>query len=438
VCMAEDGSSSRGEQLLRVLTSFAARKRLDETMPPRLSKAAHELLEEILEHHMRTVEEGLVLNYDKDGKALMHRVLKPLREKERKHVPVGTLELELRPAKGSFHRWLAQEPGEERQRGIAGNNRILDGVAGWDLRWLEGTGAICYERAASRVANERPGCGGMPDASFMRGVVSTEILPTATANGGDHYVLVSGRAEPRFMTVEEVSRAFGLPSHSPVMGPLLGRLLDGEKKKDALSELQAVSALGEGVHVGLCARLVERLMERGVIAPGMTYGSAFSGVDLMAAAVEKVMGQAWEHRFASENARKKRAALRSAWACRGLTPEAVYWDATGEEATSAPQVDLWSMTASCKEFSQRKHEPTEEGQWTSLGAVHRSLDYVRVVRPKAVLIENVNAESVMRPLTAMVGRIGGYAWWAGVLSPETHAEDPMKRERFFIVGERLA
>jgi hypothetical protein len=436
-CAEADGEDSRGKQMLRVLTSIAARARLDAALPEDMSSEARELLEQILAHHMKTTEEEVVMEYDAAGQALTHRILKPLRDIEKKRTLVTRLQLPEARATASFHRWLTERPEEERLRSIAGNHRILQGIALWDLSWMEGAGVVCYERAASRVQHERPHSGGAPGADFLKGVVSMEVLPTATANGGHHYVLVSATAEPRFLTVEEVSRAFGVPAASPVMAPLLGRLLPEERKEDEMTAIQAVGALGEGVHVGLCKRLVAMLADRGVIGPGMRYGSAFSGIDLVAAAVEEVFGANWTHCFASELDKKKRAALRSAWSQRGLGPDWVFWDARQAAATGAPAVDLWAMTASCKEFSQLRHHPTTAGQWSSLDDVNRSLDYVRTARPRAVLIENVTGATIVRPLAAMVGGITGYAWSAGVLSPVTHAEAPMERERFFVLGERL-
>ena len=136
------------------------------------------------------------------------------------------------------------------------------------------------------MAQERK---GKPDAEFMKGVVKTAELPTATASGPDHYVVIAPGGEARFMTVQEVSRSFGVPAESPLAAML-------NDKKGPLTVNQAVGCLGRSVHAGVARRLVATLMERGTLARGLTYGSAYSGVDTFAAAVEAEMEVDWKIR----------------------------------------------------------------------------------------------------------------------------------------------
>ena len=82
------------------------------------------------------------------------------------------------------------------------------------------------------------------------------------------------------MTVQEVCRSFGVPAESPLASVL-------EDAKGPLTANQAVGCLGRSVHVGVARRLVATLVARGTVAKGMTYGSAYSGVDTFAAAVEE-------------------------------------------------------------------------------------------------------------------------------------------------------
>ena len=120
-------------------------------------------------------------------------------------------ELEVTPAPEgplSFHSWLSAAPEKDRLRDISSCPRILEGIASWPLGWLKKRGVVCYERAASRIAQER---GGDPDAAFLRGVVKTTELATATANPSDHYVVLSPDRSPRFMSVQEVMRSCGIP-----------------------------------------------------------------------------------------------------------------------------------------------------------------------------------------------------------------------------------
>jgi len=85
--------------------------------------------------------------------------------------------------------------------------------------------------------------------------------------------------------VAEVARSFGIEDSSPLMAPLLA--------PEVISEVQAVSCLGRSVHVGVARRIVRMLMARGLIAAGATYGSAYSGVDGVAAAMESELGDSW-------------------------------------------------------------------------------------------------------------------------------------------------
>ena len=79
------------------------------------------------------------------------------------------------------------------------------------------------------------------------------------------------------MSVQEVARGFGVPAVGPLM-----RML---KAEEPLSPNQAVACLGRSVHVKTAARIVDTLMEQGVLASGLSYGSACSGIDTFAAAV---------------------------------------------------------------------------------------------------------------------------------------------------------
>jgi len=54
--------------------------------------------------------------------------------------------------------------------------------------------------------------------------VKQKVLPTAVASDSDHYVVVGGGKAPRFMSVQEVARGFGVPAVGPLM-----KMLKGEK-----------------------------------------------------------------------------------------------------------------------------------------------------------------------------------------------------------------
>ena len=60
-----------------------------------------------------------------------------------------------------------------------------------------------------------------------------------------------------------------------------------------MTAAQAVECLGRAVHVGVARQLVLRLAAEGVLSTGLTYGSAFSGIDTFAAGVDQVFGEDW-------------------------------------------------------------------------------------------------------------------------------------------------
>ena len=141
-----------------------------------------------------------------------------LRTRKRRKGTVRPLVLdELQQPKGTFHKWLAEEPETERLRPIARSARIVNGLRRWPLRWLARPAVVCYERMAARVDDERD---GYASAAFLRGVVATEDLPTAVSAAADQYVLVSPDGSARFLTVEEQARSAGISEDSPLMAML--------------------------------------------------------------------------------------------------------------------------------------------------------------------------------------------------------------------------
>ena len=108
---------------------------------------------------------------------------------------------------------------------------------------------------AGRIRKERPGCAKAP-GRFLQGIVRSKVLPTAVRNRGNHYLLVSAGGPP-VRAAEENARAMGIPAGSPVMVPLLS------ESPLLLTALQAVEALGSGVHVGVVRALMRTLIRDG-------------------------------------------------------------------------------------------------------------------------------------------------------------------------------
>jgi hypothetical protein len=321
------------------------------------------LAENIMLEHVRRMA---TVTSDTERKSKAKSFLKPLRDRACARTAVGALQVE--PAEGgpaTFHDWLAAEPKRERLRDIRKCRRILDGIGRWPLGWMEEVGVVCFERALGRIEQER---GGEADADFMRGVVKTSVLPTAVASASDHYVVLELGKAPRFMTVEEVGRGFGLPMESPLMGALTATT-------GVMTAVQAVECLGRSVHVGVAQQLIAKLLANGTLAKGMLYGSAYSGVDTFAAAVEAEMSGDWEYAFASEQNGTVRRGLLRAWSGRGLTADHCHNDAMGEPALSSQHVDLYETTPEVRAVIQT--QPLENAKGSS-GLARRGLEESRI------------------------------------------------------------
>ena len=361
---------------------------------------------------------------DGELRKVVKTFLKPLRERRAARTTAGELEVVSPASRGprTFHAWLAKKPEKERMRSIQKSRRILDGVKQWPLGWLKGRGVVCYERAAGRVLQER---GGRPDGAFLRGVVKQQELPTLTANTSDHYVVLAPKCEPRFMTVQEVMRSFGVPAQSSLWKALV--------REGLLTAPQAVSCLGRSVNVSVARQVVATLIQSGALAPGLSYGSAFSGIDTFAAAVEEETGGDFTYAFASEGDEVPRKGLLHAWRSRGLTAASCFQDARSEEAANAPPVDLYMTSPECTAHSRMNHGRNGKDQRSTLEDFWHSLAYVRAQRPAVVVVENVAEASSVGPMTGLLGRLAGYSMATAMLDPRAVAGMPVARERQYWV-----
>ena len=105
-------------------------------------------------------------------------------------------------------------------------------------------------------------------------------------------------------------------------------------------------------------------------------------------------GYDFEYVFAAERDEDLRAILGATWRRRGLTDGRVFEDARLLAQNGAPWVDLTVITSECNEFSRRKRANERALQACSLQDTSDALDYVRLVRPRAVVIENVDEPSL--------------------------------------------
>ena len=116
----------------------------------KLSPADAALAREVLGFHAR---KAVTASGSQELRAVVKAFLKPLRERRAARTAPGALVI---PAAAtgpaSFHAWLSKNPGKDRLRPIQKSRRILEGVGKWPLKWLKKKGAVCYERAAGRIA----------------------------------------------------------------------------------------------------------------------------------------------------------------------------------------------------------------------------------------------------------------------------------------------
>ena len=408
-----------------VLGRAAARGRLVQACKSRLGLSDQTLLAAILEHHGRKWVHG---NGESARWRAVRTFLKPLRERASRRREVRPLDVvPVAGQMGSLQQWLSTDPSQDCARDIRGSARITGGLARWPLTWLTRPGVVVYERAAGRIRDER---NGRVDEGFVKGLVKFDVLATAVANQSDHYVIVAPNEPARFMTVDELTRAFGIPPWSSLSGVLLA------KRDRVVTANQAAAGLGRGVHVGVATRLLESLVERGLLRGHVRYASMFSGFDTFAVAMERALGLRWEYVFASERDTIARGALMAAWGSRGLAEGRCYTDACDRSVASEGPVDLVFYSPTCEPHSRRNHLRSCDGERVSLGEMWASLAYVRQQRPGIVIVENVTDVSVVGPLTGMLSRLEGYTVELGVLDPRWVAKSPMARERAYWVLTR--
>ena len=355
----------------------------------------------------------------------VHTFLKTLRERWRLRADTEVLKVDpVTQGPRTFAGWLSARPDLDRRRSIKRCNRILGGLKEWYPRWLRQPGVVCYERAAARISSERVKKGRAYGPYFLSRIVKTISLPTLTASRGNHYVVVEVGKEPRFMTVQEVARSFMVPEGGPLWAMLA---------RPTMAPIEAVSALGRGVHVGVARAIVSMLMKEGALKRGLSYGSAYSGVDTFAAAVDAETGGDFSYAFASEIEKEARRGLIDAWGCRGLAETSCHHDAEKAPATTEGYVDFWVATPECNEHSAANRGKTEAKQASSIDSVSSSLEYVRLRRPRVVVVENVVKASIVPAVTGMLSRLAGYRLRTAPLGPSEAADAPTARQRQFWV-----
>ena len=316
------------------------------------------------------------------------------------------------------------------------DGRIMRALRLWDWSQFEGVGFLVFERALGRLQNEFPHVQGRPGPDLVERLVYRDVLPTALAQGSDHYLVVRERCDGdmpdvSFMSVGDTATAGGVPAVSP--------LRDALHDAKCITPTQAVSALGEAVHGDVIDAIVDCLEAEGVWPDGdLSVGSAFSGVDVAAARLEartRRVGRGFSVAFASEPVACRRRTLLRAWRRHGLAESHLYQDARSSGARRERAVDVFTLTPVCQPFSSRNRKRHARAKARALADVHAALDYVRNASPRIVIVENVDAPDLRGHMDMMLLGVAGYVWRSAVIDPRM-VGGFAARKRCYWVGVR--
>ena len=161
------------------------------------------------------------------------------------------------PPSASIKSFLSssEELKKERLRSLGRATRPGRNLFAWSTDWMDPDvpGIVCFERAFGEMPLEIED-GGAPPEAFVKKHVNTEFFPTAVGSGSDHYVVMAKGKPPRYMSVGEVARSFGVSEESDLYYML--------EDKDSLTPNQAVACLGRSVHVGVATSVVGYVIDR--------------------------------------------------------------------------------------------------------------------------------------------------------------------------------
>lgn len=324
--------------------------------------------------------------------------------------------------RGTVSDWRSSSTSSDRRRDSSRCRATQAALKAWKIGHLEG--ALAPQRARRRMAVECARVRGRTPTDFAPRLVNNDFLPTLTSNSYDHWMWASGE----YFSVEEAARACGVPDNSPLHGAL-----------DYLTPIQAVSALGEGVHHNVAEHIVNiALSGLPPSTPGakISYGSAFSGIDGIAGALHSAVGGCLQYKFAAEQHPKTRSALMAAWGPNGLTSANALEDARGLGSAGLPPVTIFSCTPSCKPFSPGNEAWTHQARAEVLADFHLALKYVRRHKPARVIVENVTSTCVVAGIGTILGSLADYDFVRYELCPYVHFGIPTRRLRSYWVGKR--
>lgn len=182
--------------------------------------------------------------------------------------------------------------------------------------------SVCYKRAAGRLHRERD----RADASFMKGVVRTEVLPTAVASCSDNYIILDPYS---FLTAaDEVMQRVRIRSPPPEsFANRPGRRAAERHTGGGVPETQRPRGRGSpgNVHTTEAGKPGTRTELRvSIFRRGHIRGCGRCDRQPVAVCL-------------CQRARPStRAALLHAWGVRGLSATSCYTDARGSDVLKAP------------------------------------------------------------------------------------------------------
>ena len=331
------------------------------------------------------------------------------------------------PGGVTFRQWIIEDAVPSKLRKTQQKEGPMRLIREWGLEDSSLKGAICCARAGGRVREWRTRTkqdkGALPPAALRDALVHQKCLPTAVASRADHWWLLDLR---RWMAPIEVTRAFGVRDESPLTSALL-----------AINPITAVETAGRGIHAGVAARILRLLDTEGHLPGAVRYGSACSGVDFFAEALEIVRPGNWQYCHAAESDEQVSRTLLEAWRPRGLRPCNIWRDAASEAAANAPELDLFVISPECVRFSRRRHG--RDAGDTAAGGVHtfECSPFLRRCRAAVVVMENVAEKTAISTITQVLRMVKGYDWSRQTLDPSRHAASPVHRERSYWIGRRV-
>ena len=134
-----------------------------------------------------------------------------------------------------------------------------------------------------------------------------------------------------------------------------------------------------------------------------------------------------------------RETLLASWSRHGLVRGRCHTDATGTESLGEVYVDLWFGSPDCRAFTRLNHGRDLATQAEDLKGIMKGLAYVERARPRVAVLENVEEEGVVGPLSGMLARLAsatGYVLTHGTLDPCSDLDAIVHRRRHWWVLER--